>query len=111
MSAPRNRTAFCVVFGIVFALVYLLAVWKNYALFTYHPAIGEFDWGPQKARGAPAMYFYGWISTSAIAGVVAGFLASLLPARVTDRIPPILTWLAPVCAILILGYMNRKFFL
>jgi hypothetical protein len=110
--SPRNASGFCVVFGIVCSLVYALAVYKNYALFTYHPAIGEFGWGAEKAReGGPAMYWYGWIATSVISGTVAGFIASLMPARITDRLWPALTWLAPLCAMLFFGYILRNYFL
>ena len=100
------------VFGVVCSLTYLLAVWKNYALFTYHPAIGAFGWGAEKAReGGPAMYWYGWISTSGIVGLAAGLLAMLLPARLTDRLWTGLAWFAPLCAMGVFGYILRSYFL
>lgn len=108
----RNVAGFCVVSGIVCALVYALAVYKNYALFTYHPALGEFGWGVEKPRdGTPAMYWYGWIATSVIAGAAAGFIAGLLPARATERIPPALTWAVPLAGMLFFGYILRNYFL
>jgi hypothetical protein len=112
MNSQRNLSAFCVVFGVVFSLAYLLAVWKNYALFTYHPAIGAFAWGAEKAReGGPAMYWYGWIATAGIAGAGAGLIAAILPARYTLRLWSGLAWLAPLCAMVVFGYILRNYFL
>ena len=59
-------TFLAVVFAVAYAIVYLLAVWNNYALFTYHPAINEIDMGVQKSRDGPAMYWFGWMSTAAL---------------------------------------------
>ena len=64
MTPPRSFPAFAIVFAVVFAVVYVIAVEENYALFTYHPAIGEFGAGVQQPKDGPAMYWYGWLATS-----------------------------------------------
>lgn len=112
MNPERSIPAAQVVFSVVCSLVYLLAVWKNYALFTYHPAVGEFAWGVEKARdGVTPMYWYGWIATSVISGFAAALLTHLLPARISGRLWPGAAWLAPLCAMAIIGYILRHYFL
>ena len=107
MNSQRNLSAFCVVFGVVFSLAYLLAVWKNYALFTYHPAIGAFAWGAEKAReGGPAMYWYGFVITAALGALVVTGLAALIPDKLMERIPWAgVTWVVTLCSIAYIAYI------
>ena len=106
----RAFPAFAIVFAVVYAVAYTLAVWKNYALFTYHPAIYEWGLGVQKAKDGPAMYWYGWMATSAIVASIAGVLASLLPAAAQRRVWPGLAWLVPLCAMLFFAWLLRGYF-
>src|SRR6185503_18696130 len=69
---PRSFEVFAIVFAVVYALAYVVAVEANYALFTYHPALKEWGAGVQKARDGPAMYWFGWLVTSALAAAGAG---------------------------------------
>ena len=105
----RAFPVFAIVFAVVYVAVYTLAVWKNYALFTYHPAIYEWGFGVQKAKDGPAMYWYGWLATSVIVALVAGLLASLVPAA--RRLWPGLAWLVPLGAILFFAWLLRGYFL
>ena len=105
----RAFPVFAIVFAVVYVVVYALAVWKNYALFTYHPAIYEWGFGVQKPKDGPAMYWYGWLATSVIVALVAGLLASLVPAA--RRLWPGLAWLAPLGAILFFAWLLRGYFL
>jgi hypothetical protein len=106
----RVFPVFAVVFAVVYTVTYALAVWKNYALFTYHPAIYEFGFGVQKAKDGPAMYWYGWMATSAIAAAIAGGMASLLPAAAQRRLWPGLAWLVPLGAMLFFAWLLRGYF-
>jgi len=106
----RAFPVFAIVFAVVYAVTYALAVWKNLALFTYHPAIYEWGLGVQKAKDGPAMYWYGWMATSAIVASIAGVLASLLPAAVQRRLWPGLAWLVPLCAMLFFAWLLRGYF-
>lgn len=112
MTVPRSFPVFAVVFAVVYSIAYVISVWKNYALFTYHPATNEFGLGVEKAKeGVTAMYWYGWITTSAIAASAAGLLACSLPQRLTQRIWSGWSWLVPLCAIPVFCYMLRGYFL
>src|SRR5215467_15277560 len=69
------------VFSTVFAVLYLLTATFNYALFTYHPVLREFDLLAQPAKARPAMYWYGWISTAAIGALVVAAVATFVTER------------------------------
>ncbi len=112
MTVPRSFPVFAIVFAVAFTIAYVISVWKNYALFTYHPATNEFAFGVEKAKeGVTAMYWYGWITTSAIVASLAGFLACLLPQRLTERLWSGWSWVVPLCAIPVFCYMLRGYFL
>jgi hypothetical protein len=106
MTAP-----FAIVFAVVYAIAYVVAVEHNYALFTYHPAIGEFGIGVQKAKDGPAMYWYGWLATAGIVASLAGLGAALLPAPLTRRISPALSWVIAIAVMLVFCWVLRMFFL
>jgi hypothetical protein len=105
------KPAFPIVFAVAFAVVYVMSVLNNYALFTYHPAIGEFGAGVQKGRDGPAMYWYGWMATSGIVASAAAALAAVLPESATRRLWPGLTWLVALVAMAVLAWDLRQFFL
>jgi len=103
--------AFGIVFAVVYALAYFFSVDRNWALITYHPQLGEFGFGVEKAREGPAMYWFGWLATAGIIAGIAGLVAALLPERATRFLRPALTWLVPLCAMLAFGWLLRGFFL
>lgn len=100
-----------IVFAITYAVVYMLAVWHNYALFTYHPVLGEIAWGVEKSRDGPAMYWYGWMSTAALAAVGATIVAALIPTRLLQRLWSGWTWVVASAVLLLIAYMLRNYFL
>src|SRR3954470_12585406 len=98
-SSTKVRT-FVVVFSLTATVVYVLCLLFGWPLFTYHPATGRLEWGyalPRRNEG-PVMYWYGWILTTAIASSVVAVAATLLPERITGRIPLFLLWVLPVAA-------------
>ena len=99
------------VFGAVFAIVYLVAVEQNYALFTYHAALGEFGLGVEPPRDGPAMYWYGWLATSGLVAAASSVGAALLPARLATRIAPSLSWIVAVVVIAGFAWLLRGFFI
>ena len=111
MIISRSFPVFAIVFAAVYPVVYVLAVENNYALFTYHPAINEFGLLVEPPGTGPAMYWYGWILTASIAGLVAGLIACYLPERVTKHLWPGWCWAVPVAMMLIVSYILRGFFL
>src|SRR5271167_952111 len=96
---------FTVTFAAVYSAVYYFAVYNNWALFSYGPAVGEWTLFNRAASAGPTMYWYGWIATSAIAGAVAGVIACLLPQTVGRLVWPDLAWLVPLCSIAAIGYL------
>ena len=111
MTPPRSFAAFAIVFAVVYAIVYVVAVEQNYALFTYHPANGEFGAGVQQPKEGPAMYWYGWLATAGIAAFLAGALAALLPESVTRRLWSGWTWVAALAVMAAFCYILRIYFL
>ena len=111
MTVSGRFQAFAVVFSAVFAVTYVFAVEKNLALFTYHPAFDEWNLLVARPKGAPAMYWYGWLTTCALAATAAGALASQLPEQWGKRIWPCLAWAVPVVVMGIFCYLLRGYFL
>lgn len=66
MTASSKVVVFTIVFGVAYAVIYVICTEINLPLVTYHPVIGEVDvlWTPE--RRGPAMYWYGWMLTSLI---------------------------------------------
>ena len=111
MTTARQFPIFAVVFAVVYAGVYLIAVERNYALFTYHPAIEEFGFLVEPPREGPAMYWYGWIATAAIVALVAGLIACMVPQQMAKRLWSGWSWAVPVAAMFAFGYLLRGFFM
>jgi hypothetical protein len=97
------------VFAASFAVIYLLAVEQNWALFTYHPKLGEWGWLVQPARTGPPMYWYGWLATSALGATAASLLSWPLQRRWPA--PFWLGWVVPLLVIFAFVYFFRDFFL
>ncbi len=57
----------------------------------------------------PAMYWYGWTAVMLIGSAALGVLATLLPERITRRIPLALVWIVPLAMVPILIYALRFF--
>jgi hypothetical protein len=106
----RHRT-FVVVFAPAYAIIYVLAVFNNWALFTYAPATGEFGPLLTPATVGPSMYWYGWIVTAVLSGGAIAGLCAFLPEPVTRRIPACIAWAVPIIVILVFGYLLRGYFL
>ena len=103
-------STFAIVFAVVFAVGYVFVAELNYALFTYHPALNELGAGVQKAKDGPAMYWYGWLTTSGLIAAAAGALATLLPASLTRRLWSGWTWVAPIGVMLAFCYILGPLF-
>jgi hypothetical protein len=99
------------VFSIAFAVIYVASVEYNLAVITYHPELGQ--WGPlvEAPRQGPAMYWYGWLITSALGAGVVASLSLALPARGVERVSAILVWLVPIVMIGVIFYIIRGYFL
>ena len=103
--------AFALVFGISFGILYTICDMAALPMFTYHPGTDRIDLGFARARPdeGPAMYWYGWIATSALGASILGLLAALLPEKIRGKIPLALAWIVPVVLLPALIY-SLKFY-
>jgi hypothetical protein len=113
LASSSKLRAFVVTFAIAGPILYLVCSARNLPLITYHPAMNRIDLGWTAARSGegPAMYWYGWTLTTLVSGAIVSFLATLLPERVTRRIPLYLVWILPVLTVPLLAYSLRAFWL
>ena len=97
------------IFAAAFAVIYAMAVEANWALVTYHPRTGEWEWLTKPAKSGPAMYWFGWLATS----VLAASAISLLALPLTRRWPPPvwIGWAIPLAVMALFVYLLRSFFL
>jgi len=102
---------FSIAFAAAYAVLYLLSVQNNWALFTYHPAAEEFGFFVEKPKdGGPAMYWYGWIATSAIGAFIIAAVASWIPSASMNRLWSKLAWAVPLAAMCAFVYILRGYF-
>jgi hypothetical protein len=99
------------VFSIGFAIIYVASVQYNLAVVTYHPQIGAWGWLVEAPRQGPAMYWYGWLITSAVGAGAIAVLSLALPARAVERASSVLVWLVPIAMIGVIAYIIRGYFL
>ena len=109
-ASARFRT-FALVFGIFFAIFYVICDMGAFPMFTYHPGTGRIDPGFVRARPdeGPAMYWYGWIATSALGASIVGLAAAMLPEKIAGKIPLALAWVVPIVLLPVLIY-SLKFY-
>lgn len=110
---------FAFAFGAAFAVLYVIAIAKNLALFTVYPSFGVVIWGTRLSRDvvdpalgflAPAMYWYGWAATAALGALVVGLLAAVTPEQWARRIWRGWLWVVPVSAMLGCVYVTLPWF-
>ena len=109
-TSAKFRT-FALVFSLTAPIVYVLCELLSLPLFTYHPATNRIDlgWAAGRSGEGPAMYWYGWTATMLIACTVLGWLATLLPERVVNKVPLVLIWLLPILAMIPLAWVLMPF--
>ncbi len=102
---------FSLVFGIAFAILYVVCDMAKFPMFTYHPGTDRIDWGYAAARRdeGPAMYWYGWLATSGLGASILGLLGAALPASIRSKISLSLVWIVPLVLLPILLY-SLKFY-
>ena len=105
-----TRLAFWSVFAGVAGVIYIFAMENNWAAFTYHPRLVEFALGVERPKSGPAMYWYGWMTTSAGGGLLAGGVAALTARVVPQRLWLAFGWLVPAGAMVAAIYFMLPFF-
>lgn len=109
MNTRRRLGVFVVSFAAVYAVAYYFAVYYNWALFSYGPAVGQWTLLNRPASAGPTMFWYGWIATASIIGAAAGLIACMLPQSIGKRMWPGLAWLVPLCSIAAIAYLLRGY--
>jgi hypothetical protein len=99
------------VFSAAFAGLYVIVLYFNLAMFTYHPAINAWDWLVTPPRAGPTMYWYGLIATSAVGAAIVTVVAALVPAQWRARVWTGWTWLIPIAAMAIVLFILRSYFI
>jgi hypothetical protein len=110
VAASSKFRTFVIAFSILGPVIYLICLFVNLPLFTYHPGTNRIalGWEPPRSGQGPNMLWYGWTATTVLASAVLSFLATFLPESVTRKIPLILIWLLPFLAIPLLAYDLRS---
>jgi len=99
------------VFSIAFAVIYVASVQYNLAVVTYHPQLAAWGLLVEAPRQGPAMYWYGWLITSAVGAGAIAALSLALPAHAVERASAVLVWLVPIVMIGVIAYIIRGYFL
>ena len=108
---PTRFCTFAMVFGMFFAIFYVICDMAALPMFTYHPGTDRIELGyaPARRDEGPAMYWYGWIANSALGASIVGLVATLLPEKLRSRIPLALVWIVPLALLPVLLY-SLKFY-
>jgi hypothetical protein len=106
----RRFRVFVVTFAAVYAAAYYVVLVNNWPLFSYGPAVGEWTLFNHAASDGPTMYWYGWITTSAIVAAVVGAIVSLLPEQFGRWLWSGLAWLVPIGAIAAIFHLLGGYF-
>ena len=109
---------FVFAYGAAFALIYTVAHARGLALFTVYPSQAIVLLGTHRSRDvadpvldflAPEMYWYGWIASAAVGGLVIGLVAALLPSRLYG-FWACCAWVVPPLAMIACVYLTLPWF-
>jgi hypothetical protein len=116
VTSTRWFRRFAFAYGPAFAVLYVVALKRDVALFTAFPTLGIVVWGTQHAQdaapamGLPAIYWYGWTATAALGALIVATAAAFVPERCARRIWSGWTWLVPALAISACVYHTLPWF-
>src|SRR5262245_44259361 len=119
MTSSLRFRRFTFVFASAFAISYVVVLKLDLALFTVYPTIGVVLWGTHHPRDTvapsmgsflPAMYWYGWTASAALAALILGSGAALLPERCARWFWSGWGWMIPVTAMLGCLYLTLPWF-
>ena len=120
MTSSDRFGRFAFAFGPIFAVLYVVAVAKDLALFTVFPSLGIVLAGTHHSRDvadpamgflAPAIYWYGWAASAALGALGFGLVAVVLPVRWTRTFSwSGWVWLVPAFSMIACVYLTLPWF-
>ena len=120
MTSSHAFRRFAFAYGTAFAILYVVALKLDLALFTVYPSLSIVLLGTHHSRDtvdpalgflAPAMYWYGWTATAALGALVVGLVAVSVPERWTRRFRlGWMLWVIPVLAMIGCVYLTLPWF-
>ena len=119
MTSSSRFRRFAFAYGSAFAILYVIALKLDLALFTVYPSMGVVLLGthhsrdhvaPSMAYLAPAMYWYGWTASAALGALIFGLGAALLPERWSRPFWSGWLWVLPVAAMIGCVYLTLPWF-
>jgi hypothetical protein len=99
------------VFSAAYAVLYVIAMYFNIAMFVYYPQPAQWHWHDTPGLPGPAMYWYGWIANAAVGAAIIAAIITLLPAASLRRLSATAAWLAPLCAMATVLFIIRSWFI
>ena len=118
MSAAAFRR-FAFAYGTAFAVLYVVALARDLALFTVYPSFGIVLLGTHHSKDivdpaigfvAPAMYWYGWTATAAIGRAHIRPWRRILARTLDDGFWSGWLWVAPTAAMIACVYLTLPWF-
>ena len=97
MSDTPAVSKFVIAFAVAYALLYIVCVQYNLALV-------------QPTSEGPAMYWYGWLATSALGALAIAALVSWLPVVSAKRLWHGCAWTVPLVVMVVFVFMLRRYF-
>lgn len=100
-------------FSIGFGICYLASMYYHpmFTMFTYSPRLGTWFTGvPALGTSAPGMFWWSWLTTGLIGGIVLGGIALVTPETIRQKAWSGWVWVVPVALTVILAYIERTWF-
>jgi hypothetical protein len=120
MTSSDGFRRFAFTYGTTFAVLYVVALAKDRALFTVFPSLGVVLAGTHRSRDladpamgflAPAIYWYGWAASAALGALGFGLVALVLPVRWTRMFSwSGWVWLFPALSMIACVYLTLPWF-
>jgi hypothetical protein len=114
--AARAFPAFAIGFALFYAPGYAFTgntSMVSWPLFTYFPAIDQWKWllVTGNDNSGPPMWWYGWIASAVIVGLVFALISLALPERAIRNVLATLVWIVPICAFIFLLNWELSWFI
>jgi hypothetical protein len=119
MTSSHAFRRFAFAYGTAFAVLYVVALKLDIALFTVYPSLGIVLPGthhsgdivaPSMAFLVPAMYWYGWTATAALGALMFAVPAAAVPKRWTRWFWSGWLWVLPTLAMIACVYLTLPWF-